>query len=128
MADRNLQATRPLIGNVPRALARVVARYVRAFAPERIILFGSYANGTSCPASDLDLLVVVNADHTELMHLQRARQLAADCFPPVDVVFATSADVADERELSHLFSMAALECGIILYRATNRVVKVLGRG
>ncbi len=34
-------------------------RIVREFQPERIILFGSYANGKPTPDSDVDLLVVL---------------------------------------------------------------------
>ena len=34
----------------------------RDFQPERIILFGSYANGTPTPDSDVDLLVILPFD------------------------------------------------------------------
>ena len=42
---------------IPFMLRRVIGRYVRAFAPERILLFGSYAKGTSHEGSDIDLYV-----------------------------------------------------------------------
>lgn len=35
-----------------------VRRIVEAFAPERVIVFGSYARGTADDRSDLDLLVI----------------------------------------------------------------------
>ena len=37
---------------------QMVQRIVDAVAPERIILFGSYALGTAGPDSDVDLLVI----------------------------------------------------------------------
>lgn len=43
-------------------LAEVVRRLVKAFEPERIYLFGSYARGESGPDSDYDIMVVV-PDH-----------------------------------------------------------------
>jgi predicted nucleotidyltransferase len=35
-------------------------RIAREFDPEKIILFGSYARGTSGPDSDIDLLVILS--------------------------------------------------------------------
>jgi len=41
------------------ALARILARLIDAYQPERIYLFGSKARGDAGPDSDFDLLVVV---------------------------------------------------------------------
>ncbi len=43
-------------------LQEIVSRLVRAYAPERIYLFGSAARGTPGPDSDYDLLVIVPDD------------------------------------------------------------------
>jgi predicted nucleotidyltransferase len=43
-------------------LAEAIQRLVRAFAPERIYLFGSKARGDAGPDSDYDFLVVVRDD------------------------------------------------------------------
>ena len=40
-------------------LAEVVRRLVKAYAPERIYLFGSLARGENSPDSDYDLMVIV---------------------------------------------------------------------
>ena len=40
-------------------LAEVVRRLVKAYAPERIYLFGSVARGENRPDSDYDLMVIV---------------------------------------------------------------------
>lgn len=40
-------------------LAEVVSRLVRAYSPEEIYLFGSYARGDVGPDSDYDLMVIV---------------------------------------------------------------------
>ncbi|MBH0185097.1 MAG: nucleotidyltransferase domain-containing protein [Nitrospira sp.] len=39
----------------------MVRRIVERFHPERVILFGSHARGTAGPQSDVDLLVVMQA-------------------------------------------------------------------
>ncbi len=101
---------------IPPFLRRVVERYIRAFAPERIVLFGSYAKGTSHPGSDVDLLVVTPIRGNEFSCLRRARQLAADCFPPVDVVVATPEDAESAAAAKSPFLLSVLGTGITLYR------------
>lgn len=41
------------------AIRRYAQQIVERFHPDQIILFGSYANGTATPDSDVDLLVVM---------------------------------------------------------------------
>jgi len=47
-----------------RKLAR---RIVREFNPERVVLFGSFAEGTATADSDVDLLVVLSFRGTPLV-------------------------------------------------------------
>jgi predicted nucleotidyltransferase len=99
----------------PPLLRRVIERYVRAFAPERIVLFGSYAKGTNHEGSDVDLLVIADLDGDPLFHMRQARQLAVDCFPPVDVVFATTEAVESAASAKSPFLLSILENGIIVH-------------
>jgi predicted nucleotidyltransferase len=100
---------------IPQSLRRVVGRYVRAFAPERIVLFGSYAKGTTQAGSDMDLLVIVRVEDRSASSLRRAHQLAADCFPPVDVAFATTDDVEHAALDRNPFLLSVLGTGVTLY-------------
>jgi len=104
-----------LMTSLPPLLDRTVQRLIRAFAPQRIILFGSYAKGTNHPGSDIDLLVVADLEGDHEFHRRRARQLAADCFPPVDVVFATSEDIAEAATAQSPFLLSILGSGVTLY-------------
>ena len=40
----------------------IIRRLRGVLAPEKIILFGSYASGSATPDSDIDLLIVANTD------------------------------------------------------------------
>jgi predicted nucleotidyltransferase len=100
---------------IPQSLRRVVGRYVRAFAPERIVLFGSYAKGTMQSGSDLDLLVIVRVEDRSASSLRRAHQLAADCFPTVDVAFATVDDVENAALDRNPFLLSVLGTGVTVY-------------
>lgn len=101
--------------DLPILVQRTVARLIRAFAPERIVLFGSYAKGAVHPASDVDLLVVSNLQGNPVFHHRRARQLAADCFPPVDIVFATPDDIANAATARSPFLLSILGSGLTIY-------------
>jgi len=70
---------------VPRAVIKDFARQIaERFQPERIILFGSYANGKPHKDSDVDILVVMPArDEID----QAVRILTKiDCSFPVDLI------------------------------------------
>ena len=93
-----------------------VQRLVRNFAPERIVLFGSYAKGSDHPGSDIDLLVVAALEGDPAAHLRRARQLVADAFPPIDVTFCSPAEAAGATALPSPFLHSILGSGITLYQ------------
>jgi hypothetical protein len=65
-------------------LEEVKRRVVDAFAPERVILFGSYAEARATADSDVDLLVVTRRPvsyqerlaHTQAIDFRRAGQAA----------------------------------------------------
>jgi predicted nucleotidyltransferase len=96
-------------------LVRVpVERLVRALAPTRILLFGSYAKSSQQQGSDVDLLVVT-ATQVDAAGTKRARQLVASNFPPVDLVFCTEADVEGAAGNPSPFLMSILEHGVLLY-------------
>lgn len=100
---------------LPPLVRRALGRLIRAFAPERIVLFGSHAKGTEWARSDVDLLVIANVEGNPHLHRRRAKQLTADCFPPMDVVIATPADVADAANAKSPFLLSILGSGITVY-------------
>jgi predicted nucleotidyltransferase len=103
--------------HLPPLIQRTLRRLVRSYSPERIVLFGSFAKGTAHAGSDYDLLVIANVGENRALHLRRARQLASDCFPPVDVVFATPQEVAEAHTARSPFLLSILGRGITVYCA-----------
>jgi predicted nucleotidyltransferase len=79
------------------------------------MLFGSYAKGTVRRDSDVDLLVIADLQGNPMIHQRRARQMAADCFPRVDVVFASPSEVAGAATARSPFLRSILGSGITLY-------------
>jgi hypothetical protein len=100
---------------IPPFLDTPVGRLVRALAPERIVLFGSYAKGTARPGSDVDLLVVCAVAH-EPWAARRARQLVAPAFPPIDLVLCTPEEADHAAEQRSPFLESILEHGVTVFR------------
>ncbi len=80
------------------------------------MLFGSYAKGANHPGSDIDLLVIARLEGSPSLHQRRARQSAADCFPPVDVVLCSPAEAANASAARSPFLLSILSTGVTIYR------------
>lgn len=75
-------------------VARIVEALRAALAPERILVFGSYARGESGPDSDLDLIVVAPSAKRWLDRQVEAR-LALDTDLAVDVIVLTPEELRE---------------------------------
>jgi predicted nucleotidyltransferase len=111
------------LAQLPPLVQRSVQRLIRAFAPDQIVLFGSYAKGNAHAGSDVDMLIVTaRPDTPESLNARqrRAHQLCADCFPRIDVVFASAEEVATASAASCLFLASILESGTVIYAISGR--------
>ena len=101
---------------LPPLVRGALQRLVRAFAPRRVVLFGSYAKGQVRTGSDVDVLFVTVVHRDAAERRLRVRHLTRGCFPPIDVAFATPAEVASVGEdATSLFLRSILENGITVY-------------
>jgi predicted nucleotidyltransferase len=105
--------------DLPPLVERTLQRLIRAFDPERIVLFGSYAKGSHHLHSDVDLLIVADLPGNPAIHSRRARQLAADSFPRIDVVFATPQEIASADSAKSPFLLSILGSGLVIYQRTQ---------
>ncbi len=96
-------------------IERMVKRIVDEFAPQRIILFGSYARGTYGPDSDVDLLVIMNVEGSKKEIAIQIDRTLIDRKIPLDIIVATPEDVERYRGLVGNVIRPALEQGRILY-------------
>lgn len=94
-----------------RAVARLVAE---RFAPERVVLFGSYARGQAGAHSDIDLLVELRSEPPSRGN--PIRRAIAECFVlPVDVVVASSRSITQCQQDPYSVVHQALKEGVVLY-------------
>ncbi|WP_187329476.1 nucleotidyltransferase domain-containing protein [Halomicronema hongdechloris] len=97
------------------ALGRQIAD---RFRPERIILFGSYANGQPTEDSDVDLLVILPFEGYPF-RVASAILSATNPDFAVDVLARTPEQIEQRLALGNDFIQEILEQGKVLHEATN---------
>ena len=103
---------------IPQASINALADQISVlFHPQKIILFGSYAYGTPRPESDVDLLVVMD---TQLSELEQAA-LICRTIPyrfGLDMVVYTPQKLAQRLDWGDSFLKEITRRGITLYEFT----------
>ncbi|MGB4335585.1 MAG: nucleotidyltransferase domain-containing protein [Chromatiaceae bacterium] len=94
----------------------ITARLVAALAPERVLLFGSYAWGSPHAESDLDLYIIV-PDQTEPPYrlARRAYQALHGVKVPVDLVVRTRTESERNAVVVSTLDRDVLNRGVVLY-------------
>lgn len=100
-------------------IAVAVGNIVEALSPKAIILFGSVAGGTAGDDSDIDLIVIMEADMGPVQRSAAARVAVGSIGVPVDVLVYTPGELDGEKPL---ILREALEHGKVLYGTIRRHV------
>lgn len=95
----------------------VSKRIVRNFKPQKIILFGSYANGTPTEESDLDLLVIKDSDSPSRLQNRKIRRLLSDLRIPIDVIVKTPEEFRTYRDIIGTIIYPANKFGKVIYES-----------
>ena len=98
-------------------VVRVVQRVVEEVSPLRVILFGSRANGTASPDSDIDLLVVISNEETPRAVMRRLYSRISGMGVSVDYVPATLAQIDRYRDSIGFIYREAILHGVEVYNA-----------
>ena len=90
-------------------------RIGREFDAERVVLFGSHAQGTATDDSDVDLLVVAQTSLPPRKRYGAVRRLVADFPAAFDIVVKTPEEYARSRSVVNTVVYFAEKSGRILY-------------
>lgn len=93
----------------------VVERIVSNVNPEKIILFGSYAEGNPNEDSDLDILVVKKMDLPRHMRSREIRKYLRGIKVPIDLLVYSQDEIDELKDNKHTFISKALKNGRVLY-------------
>ena len=89
------------------------------FGAERVILFGSYAQGKVSADSDVDLLVIGSFKGRSVDKSVEIRMKLRPHFP-VDILIRTAEKVRQRIKMGDCFMREILEKGKVLYEANDR--------
>ena len=102
-------------------IRRYVRDVARTFRPERVVLFGSYAEGQATEDSDVDLLVVMEHEGRDVEQAFAIRRAIPRTFP-LDLVVRTPSGLQRRLGEHDTFLTAIWHTGKTLYeRGTERV-------
>lgn len=96
-------------------IGEIVRRIAENYNPEKIILFGSYANGKITEDSDLDIIVIKNTNLPKHKRGIEIRKLFYGLPIPMDFKIYTDLEFDKERNNPYSFLYSALNGSKILY-------------
>jgi predicted nucleotidyltransferase len=97
----------------------VVTRIATKFNPDKIILFGSYANGTPNEDSDLDLLIVQDSDLPMHKRGFDIRLSLIGAMIPIDILIYTKTEFEQEKNKRFSFLNSAIKNSKLLYERAD---------
>lgn len=106
-------------GEIQQALREIVERLRAGYAPERVILFGSYAYGNPDPDSDIDLLIIKETPERYIDRWVTVRRILSDPKRsiPLETLVLTPQEITKRLEVGDQFIEEILEKGEVLYAA-----------
>lgn len=96
-------------------IEEVKNRIVENFNPEKIILFGSYANGKFNTGSDLDLLIIAESELPSYKRVRPVKNCLRGIGFPIDMLVYTPEEIHKWSNVPFAFVTKILKNGIVLY-------------
>jgi len=93
----------------------VIDRIVKNINPEKIILFGSYAQGNPSEDSDLDLLIVKEMRIPRYKRSREVKKHLRGLKIPIDVIVYTRKEIKEWEETKTAFISQTIKQGKVLY-------------
>lgn len=97
----------------------VLEKLCTGYAPQKVILFGSYAYGNPRPNSDIDLLIIKETSERFIDRWVTVRRLLSDPkrTVPLETLVLTPQEVSRRLAIGDQFLAEIIEKGEVLYAA-----------
>ena len=96
-------------------IAQLVKEIAEGYKPEKIYLFGSYANGIPNFDSDIDLFIVKETDERWIDRRISAKEAIKNYIAPMDIIVYTPTEVEAAMELVVNIGKIAINTGKLMY-------------
>jgi predicted nucleotidyltransferase len=100
---------------IQEQIDQIIKKIIAGYAPEKIILFGSYAQGDPTKDSDIDLLVIKDDNLPKVQRNRVVRSLLKDISIPVDVIVKTTQEFEMLKDVIGTVVYSANKYGRVLY-------------
>jgi len=100
-------------------IQNILDKIITGYAPQKVILFGSYAYGEPRPDSDIDLLIIKETPERFIDRWVTVRRLLSDPKRtiPLETITLTPQEVSKRLKIGDQFLAEILEKGEVLYVA-----------
>lgn len=98
-----------------RVIQEIKEKIVSHFQVEKIILFGSYIDGSFEKGSDLDILIIKESDVPKHKRSIPIRSLFRGYRIPMDIIVYTKEELETYKEIKGSFVQKVLSKGRIIY-------------
>jgi predicted nucleotidyltransferase len=96
-------------------ISNVINRIAANINPDKIYLFGSYANGQANDDSDIDLLVVKDTSEPKYKRSIELQRLLIGSKLPVDILVYTNEEFEKEKSVKYSFVNSAIKGAKLMY-------------
>ncbi|MBU4023137.1 nucleotidyltransferase domain-containing protein [Patescibacteria group bacterium] len=96
-------------------IKKIVDRIVENYKPEKIVLFGSFANGKPTEDSDIDLFIIKKTKKNLLERIREVDRILINRTIPLDVLVYTPKQTRERLNLGDFFVEDIMNNGKVLY-------------
>lgn len=104
---------------VPKVIKNMVEKLVAEYAPQKVILFGSYGCGSPGPDSDIDFLIIKETKERFIDRWVEVQRILTGMHrsTPVETLVLTPQEVENRLSIGDQFIIEIMEKGKVLYDA-----------
>lgn len=104
---------------IDKKIREISNTIAKNYAPDKIILFGSYATGNYNENSDIDLLIIKNTNTPRYKRGQTVRKFLYGTMVPIDILVYTNAEIEKNMDTKYTFIYEVLRTGKVIYDKKN---------
>ena len=93
----------------------IVNKIAQNYNPEKILLFGSYANGQPNDESDLDFIIIKDTDKPRHKRGREVRKFLIGSMVPIDLKIYTPGEFESEQKSGYSFLSSIIKGTKLLY-------------
>lgn len=100
---------------IRKEIIEIKNKIAKEFKPQKIILFGSYAQGHQKKDSDIDLLIIKETKLPKHKRAKEIRKILRGYLIPIDIIVYTPKEVEEWKNANTSFIASIMKNGKVIY-------------